>query len=198
DAASVTRTREEVRRIEAIALGTPGVKHTVAISGQSILLGANASNFGALYLMLDDFEHRTGPGLSGDAIARALQERFQREVPNAVVNVFGAPPVEGLGTAGGFKIVVQDTGDNGLASLQQSADRVVAAGDEDPHLQGLFTSFRADTPWLELIIDRAQAKDRGVSIDDVRTTLEATFGPYYVNDFNRFGRTWQVNVQARD
>ncbi|HEV3257187.1 MAG TPA: efflux RND transporter permease subunit, partial [Gemmataceae bacterium] len=116
----------------------------------------------------------------------------------AIINLFGAPPVEGLGTAGGFKIIVQDTGDSGLPALQQTADSVVAAGEQEPHLQGLFTSFRADTPWLELIIDRAQAKDRGVSIDDIRTTLESTIGPYYINDFNRFGRTWQVNVQAKD
>jgi multidrug efflux pump len=198
DAASVTRTNEVVQQIEDIALRTPGVKHTVAIAGQSILLNANASNFGALYLMLDDFEHRTGRDLSGEAIAAALQERFQREVPRAVVNIFGAPPVEGLGTAGGFKIIVEDTGDNGLPALQQAADKVVTIGDSDPQLQGLFASFRADTPWVELVIDRAQAKDRGVSIDDVRTTLESTIGPYYINDFNRFGRTWQVNVQARD
>jgi multidrug efflux pump subunit AcrB len=201
DAAAVTRTRDVVERVEAIARETPGVKHTVAISGQSILLGANASNFGALYLMLDDFEHRTGRGLSSDAIARALEQRFAEEVPQAAVNIFGAPPVEGLGTAGGFKIIVQDTGDNGLPALQESADKVLATGEKDPygrHLQGLFTSFRADTPWLELVIDRAQAKDRGVSIDDVRTTLESTLGPYYINDFNRFGRTWQVNVQALD
>jgi multidrug efflux pump len=196
DAAAVTRTSDVVQRIEAVALDTPGVKHTVAISGQSILLNANASNFGALYLMLDDFEHRIGPGLSGEAIAAALQSRLQKEVPQAVVNIFGAPPVEGLGTAGGFKIVVQDTNDNGLPALQHTADEVVAAGEKDEHLQGLFSSFRADTPWLELNIDRVAAKDRGVSIDDIRTTLESTLGPYYINDFNRFGRTWQVNVQA--
>src|SRR5947209_5952614 len=196
DAASVTRTRDVVQHIERIALDTQGVKHTVAIAGQSILLNANASNFGALYLMLDDFDNRTGHNLSGDAIAATLQERFQQEVPQAVVNIFGAPPVEGLGTAGGFKIVVQDTNDNGLPALQQTADSVRDAAREDAHLAGLFTSFRADTPWLELVIDRAQAKDRGVSIDDVRSTLESTFGPYYINDFNRFGRTWQVNVQA--
>jgi multidrug efflux pump subunit AcrB len=198
DAASVTRTQKVVKKIEDIALTTPGVKHTVAISGQSILLGANASNFGALYLMLDVFENRTKPDLSGDAIAQALQERFQKEVPEATVNIFGAPPVEGLGTAGGFKLVVQDTGDTGIATLQQTADKVVEAAEGDPRLQGAFTSFRADTPWLELVIDRAQAKDRGVSIDDVRTTLESTLGPFYINDFNRFGRTWQVNVQALD
>jgi multidrug efflux pump len=198
DAASVRRTQKVVAQIEALARATPGVKHTVAISGQSILLNANASNFGALYLMLDDFEERGEAVLSGEAIAAALQEKLDREVRGARVHIFGAPPVEGLGTAGGFKIVILDAGDNGLPALQKAADEVVAAGEQDPALQGLFSSFRADTPWVELLIDRAQAKVRGVSIDDVRSTLEATLGPYYVNDFNRFGRTWQVNVQAHE
>jgi multidrug efflux pump len=198
DAASVTRTRAVVEQIEEIALKAEGVEHTVAISGQSILLGASASNFGALYLMLKPFEERRHARLSAEAIAARLQDELQRQVPKAIINIFGAPPVEGLGTAGGFKIVVQDTGDNGLVALQKNAEKVVADGSQDPRLQGLFTSFRADTPWLELIIDRAQAKDRGVSIDDVRSTLESTLGPYYINDFNRFGRTWQVNVQALD
>ncbi len=196
DAASVTRTQDVVRQVEKIALQTKGVKHIVAIAGRSILLNANASNFGALYLMLDPFDDRTAPGLSGEAIAATLQERFAKEVTKATVNVFGAPPVEGLGAAGGFKIVLLDTGDDGMAALQTNAERVVAAAEADPHLQGAFTSFRADTPWLELVIDRPQAKSWGVSIDDVRTTLEATLGPYYINDFNRFGRTWQVNVQS--
>ena len=208
DASSVTRTEEVVQRIEKIARGDPddrkhfpgipGVKDTVAISGQSILLNANAPNFGALYLMLDDFGDRNRPSLSGDAIAAALQKKLAADVPEATVNIFGAPPVEGLGTAGGFKIILEDRGDNGLPALQANADKVVAAGAADRRLTSLFTSFRADTPWLELIIDRVQAKDKGVSIDDVRTTLESTMGPYYINDFNRFGRTWQVNVQAQD
>jgi multidrug efflux pump len=198
DAASVVRTEGIVKQIDQVARRTPGVKHTVAISGQSILLNANASNFGSLYLMLDEFDNRAKPELSGEAIAATLQERFQKEVPRALVNIFGAPPVEGLGTAGGFKIIVLDTGETKLANLQKTADQVVAAAEHDPHLQGAFSSFRADTPWLELVVNRAQAKDRGVSIDDLRTTLEATLGPFYVNDFNRFGRTWQVNIQARD
>jgi multidrug efflux pump len=198
DAASATRTREVVQQIEAIALETPGVEHAVAISGQSILHGANASNFGSLYLMLKPFEERHHRDLSSDAIAARLQEDLQTKVPKALINILGAPPIEGLGTAGGFKIIVQDTGDNGLYVLQKSAENIVASGENDHQLQGLFSSFRADTPWLELVIDRPQAKDRGVSIDDVRTTLESTFGSYYINDFNRFGRTWQVNVQAHD
>ncbi len=198
DASSVVRTEDVVQRIEKIARKTGGVKNTVAISGQSILLNANAPNFGALYLMLDDFGKRDRPSLTGDAIAAALQEQLAREVPEASVHIFGAPPVEGLGTAGGFKIILQDRGDNGLPALQENADKVVAAGAADPRLQGVFTSFRADTPWLELVVNRTQAKDKGVSIDDLRTTLESTLGPYYINDFNRFGRTWQVNVQAQE
>jgi multidrug efflux pump subunit AcrB len=198
DAAAIPRTERAVQQIEAIARSTPGVKHTVAMSGQSILLNTNAPNFGALYVMLDDFEKRKQPGLSSDEIAVALQDRFDKEVPSALVHIFGAPPVEGLGTAGGFKIVLLDTGNPDPPTLQKAADDVVQAGAADPYLQGLFTSFRADTPWIELVIDRAQAKDRGVSIDDVRTTLESTLGPYYINDFNRFGRTWQVNVQAME
>src|SRR2546421_182537 len=101
DAASVTRTRKVVEQVEEIALQTKGIKHTVAISGQSILLGANASNFGALYLMLDDFEDRRDHDLSADAIAARLQDDLQRKVPRAQISIFGAPPVEGLGTAGG-------------------------------------------------------------------------------------------------
>jgi multidrug efflux pump subunit AcrB len=198
DAAAVGRTNDVVARIDKIARETKGVRHTVAISGQSILLNASASNFGALYLMLDDFDRRNQPELSAEAIAADLADRFQREVPRAIVNIFGAPPVEGLGTAGGFKIIIQNTGDDTFKALQDSAEKVVAAGEADPRLQGAFTSFRSDTPWLELIIDRAQAKDRGVSIDDLRTTLESTLGPYYINDFNRFGRTWQVNIQAME
>ena len=196
DAASVTRTRNVVQRIEEIAGNTKGVAHTVAMSGQSILLGANASNYGALYLMLDPFEERRHPDLSAESIAARLQEELQQQVPNALINIFGAPPVEGLGTAGGFKIIIQDTGDSPLSALQKNAETAIANGEADPRLRGLFTSFRADTPWLELLIDRAQAKDRGVSIDDLRTTLESTLGPYYINDFNRFGRTWQVNIQS--
>ena len=199
DAASVARTRGRgaaaSRRSPA---KTPGVKHTVAISGQSILLNANAPNFGALYLMLDDFEHRTRHDLSGEAIAAdAAGDASQREVPRGDrQHLRGAA---GGGPGHGGRLQDHRPGHAATTAwpaLQKTADKVVAAGEADPRLQGLFTSFRADTPWLELIIDRAQAKDRGVSIDDVRTTLEVDLGPYYINDFNRFGRTWQVNVQA--
>ncbi len=196
DAASVERTQRVMRRIEAIANATKGVKHTVAIAGQSILLNANAPNFGAMYVMLDDFHHRTARGLSGPALAAELQVKFQAEIKDGLVNVFGAPPVDGLGTAGGFKLIVEDRGDSGLRALQDAGDNIVAEGNRSPSLQGLFSSFRADTPWLYLDIDRTQAKTMGVSMSEVFNTLQVYLGSLYVNDFNRFGRTWQVNVQA--
>jgi multidrug efflux pump len=196
DSASLQRTERVMNEIDQIAKRTPGVKDRVAIAGQSILLGANSPNFGALYVMLDDFEKRTPKGLSGDVIAKNLQAACEREIPEAVVNVFGAPPVEGLGTAGGFKIIVEDRGDSGLEALQQAAKRIVDTGAATGALEGLFTSFRANTPWLFLDIDRTKAEMMGLDMGEVFNTLQLDLASLYVNDFNKFGRTWQVNVQG--
>ncbi len=196
DSASVGRTQRVMRRIEEITRKTPGVKNTVAIAGQSILLGANAPNFGAIYVMLDDFHDRVAQGLSGDVIGSRLQQAVQDEIADASVNVFGAPPVEGLGTAGGFKLIIEDHGDSGLEVLQSVVDRVVNLGNETPGLRGLFTSFRANTPWLDLVIDRTEAETLGVTMNKVSDTLQTYLASLYVNDFNKFGRTWQVNLQA--
>jgi multidrug efflux pump len=196
DSASLIRTERAMQRIESIARELPGVRHTVAIAGQSILLGANAPNFGAMYVMLDDFHERLGPGLGGDAIAVRLQSELQAAITDGTINVLGAPPIDGLGTAGGFKIVVEDRGNTGLDVLQSTADRVVAGGADEPGLKDLFSSFRAKTPWLYLNIDRTAARTKGVSMTEVFNTLQVFLGSLYVNDFNLFGRTWQVNVQA--
>jgi hydrophobe/amphiphile efflux-1 (HAE1) family protein len=196
DSTSVERSQKVMKEIEHTALTIPGVKHTVALAGQSLLLNANAPNFGSIYVMLDEFHHRTHHDLSGEAIAATLQERLQNEVKDGLINVFGAPPVEGLGTAGGFKIIVEDRGDTGLDSLQSVAETIVAEGEQSPGLQGLFTSFRANTPWLFLDINRTMVKSMGVSMDEVFNTLQVYLGSLYINDFNRFGRTWQVNVQG--
>ena len=196
DSTSVEKTQQVMRRVEEISLKTPGVKHTVTIAGQSILLNANAPNFGAMYVMLDDFHERRKPELLGEAISAKLQAELQHEIMEGLVNVFGAPPVEGLGTAGGFKVVIEDRGDTGLDALQLNAERVVAEGTHTDGLQGLFTSFRANTPWLFLNIDRDKVNAMGVSMDEVFNTLQVYLGSLYVNDFNRFGRTWQVNVQG--
>ncbi|MEN6450595.1 MAG: efflux RND transporter permease subunit [Thermoguttaceae bacterium] len=199
DAASLERTQRVMHRIEQIAMkdrDNLGVDHTVAIAGQSVLLGANAPNYGSMYVMLQDFHHRTHRGLSADVIARRLQEQFQKEIQGGLVNIFGAPPVEGLGAASGFKLILEDRGDNGLLALQETAEKIVDRARLNDRLTGLFSSFRADTPWLLLDIDRDQAKTMGVSLTEIFNTLQVFLGSLYVNDFNRFGRTWQVNVQA--
>jgi multidrug efflux pump len=196
DSASVQRTQKVMQRIEEIAGNTPGIKHTVAIAGQSILLNANAPNFGAMYLMLDDFHSRVAKGLSDSVIASRLQADLAGKIEEGLINVFSAPPIDGLGTAGGFKLMVEDRGDSGLEALQITADAVVEADRRTSGLADVFTSFRANTPWLYLDIDREAAKTMGVSITELFNTLQVYLGSLYVNDFNRFGRTWQVNVQA--
>ncbi len=196
DSASMGRTSSLMTRIEEMALKTPGVKHTVAISGQSILLNANAPNFGAIYLMLDDFPERTRRGLSDVVITAELRNSLQAEFGEGLINVFGPPPLEGLGTAGGFKMVIEDRGDTGLRELQKTADRIIETGNKTPGLQELFTSFRAETPWLNLDINRTAARTKGVLMSEIFNTLQVYLGSLYVNDFNKFGRTWQVNVQG--
>jgi hydrophobe/amphiphile efflux-1 (HAE1) family protein len=195
DSASVGRTERLMARIEKVALDTPGVAHTVGISGQSLILNANAPNLGSMYVMLAPFGERSGPTMTADAIAASIQERCQKEVRGAVVTAFGAPPIEGLGTTGGFKLIIEDRGNLGLDQLQNVSDQIVAAGNQTPGLQGLFNSSRANTPWLYLDIDRSKCLALGLTMDQVFNALEYNFGSFYVNNFNEFGRNWQVNVQ---
>jgi multidrug efflux pump len=198
DSASLERTEKIMRQIEKVALDTPGVANTVSIGGQSSLLNANAPNFGSMYVMLKPFEERRSSELSGEHIAAELQARLQDAVDDGLIQAFGAPPVEGLGTAGGFKMVIEDRGGIGPDELQRVTDQVVAAGSESPRLRGLYTSFRSRTPWLYLDINRTAARMRGVQIGEIFNTLQVDVGSLYINDFNRFGRTWQVNVQASE
>src|SRR5262249_721569 len=192
DSASVARTQRMMARIEALARDTPGVAHTVGVSGQSLILSANAPNLGSLYVMLKEFDQRRGPGLGADAIAASIQDRCRQEVSEAIVSAFGAPPVDGLGTTGGFNLIVEDRGNLGLDELERVSGQVVVRGNQTPGLAGLFNSSGANTPWVYLDIDRSKCMALGVSVNDVFNTLQVYLGSYYVNNFNAFGRTWQV------
>ncbi len=293
DAASVDRTEKVMARIEKIARGNkkeanpdnakdehaddkkvdkkpvkhfpglPGIAHTVGVSGQSLILKANAPNLGSMYILLDDFDKRHDADLSADAIANDLvtlckdgghiitketldalpgagvpaatvrkleplkdqlfhlqklkdqlarhlsaseleqcESALMKNVENmppifgATVTAFGGPPVDGLGTTGGFKLIIEDRGNIGLDEMQTICERIVKKGNETPGLTGLGHSSRAKTPWLYLEIDRDKCQVLGVSVKDVFDTLQVYFGSFYVNNFNEFGRTWQVNVQA--
>ena len=196
DSASLERTAEVTDAVERIALETPGVAHTVGIPGQSFVLNADSSNYGSVFFILKPFRERKGAGLSAEAILKQLRARFQREVPDARVLAFGAPAVRGLGNAGGFKLMVEATGDVNYDALQAAADNLAAKGNQQPGLVGLFDGFRARTPQLYVDVDREKVKTMGVPLNNVFDALQAYLGSFYVNDFNRFGRTWQVNIQA--
>ncbi|MBN9522309.1 efflux RND transporter permease subunit [bacterium] len=196
DSASLERAVEATAAVEKIARETPGVAHTFAIPGISFVLNANSSNYGNMFIILKPFDERRDASLSGDAIAAQLRARLQREVPEARVLVFAPPAVRGLGNAGGFKLMVEATGDADYDALQARADALAARANKEHGLVGVFNGFRARTPQLYVHIDRTKAKAMGVELKDVFDTLQGYLGSYYVNDFNRFGRTWQVNVQA--
>ena len=196
DSASLERTLEVIEKVEKIALATPGVAHTISNPGRSFVLNAISSNLGSVFIPLDPFHKRRDPALGADAIVARLRQDFRREIPEARVNVFGAPAVDGLGTAGGFKLMVEATGDVDFDALQVQADKLAASGNKQPGLVGLNNGFRARTPQLYVDVDRAKVKTMGVPLTEVFDTLQAYLGSFYVNDFNRFGRTWQVNIQA--
>jgi multidrug efflux pump subunit AcrB len=196
DSASLQRTVEADAKVEKIALETPGVGHVVSIPGQSFVLNANSSNYCGVFIPLKPFQERRRADLSAEAILKRLRARLAREVPEARVLVFGAPAVRGLGNAGGFKLMVKATGDVDYGALQKAADDLAAKGNQQPGLVGLFDGFRARTPQLYADIDREKVKKMGVQLSDVFDALQAYLGSFYVNDFNRFGRTWQVNIQA--
>jgi len=196
DSASFERTCDVTERMEKIGLAVPGVKHALSIAGQSFLMNANGSNFASMFLILDPFDERKGAELHADAIANKLREQLFLEIEDAAIAVFGAPPIDGLGNAGGFKLMIEDRKNLGLETLQAEVDQLVDQGNRTPGLVGLMGLFRANTPQLFAEIDRTKCKTMGVELDAVFEALQVFLGGYYVNDFNEFGRTWQVNLQA--
>jgi multidrug efflux pump len=195
DAASLQRTIDVTSAVEDIVLKTPGVAHTMAIPGISFVANVNSSNYGSMFIVLKPFHERRHEGLTDQVILSEIRKRL-REVPDGRILVFGAPAVRGLGSAGGFRLMVEATGDANYDQLQAQADKLALHGNQQPGLVGVFNSFRARTPQLYADIDRTKVRSMGVQLPDVFDALQGYLGSYYVNDFNRFGRTWQVNVQA--
>jgi multidrug efflux pump len=196
DSASLQRTQEAMAQVEKIADATDGVLHTLTISGMSLLLSANASNFGTMFVILKPFDERRDRTLSADAIMRKLRQEYAREVKDSIVNVLGAPPIPGLSVAGGFKIMVEDRAGLGPQNLEKQTDGLIEAMSRTPGLVAVLTQFRANTPQLYMDIDRRKAQSLGVSLNDVDQTLEVLLGSQYVNSFNFLGRYWQVTTQA--
>jgi multidrug efflux pump len=196
DGASLERSDEVLARMTALALKTEGVGHTISVPGYSILTGTNIPNVGGMFVILAPFEERAGnPELSANKVADRLRKQY-REIQEAQTVLFGAPPIDGLGSTGGFKMQVKDYSGAGFEALQGAVANVAAKGNSQPGLVGLFSSFSANQPQLYVDVDRVKAKKQGVSLNDVFETLQIYLGSAYVNDITLFNRNWQVNVQA--
>jgi multidrug efflux pump len=198
DGASLERTDKLVRQLSDIARKTPGVSHTIDLPGYSAVLGTNISNVGGMFVILEPFEERAGDkSRSASAVIANLRREFGK-FEEARSAVFGAPPVDGLGSTGGFKLQVRNLGGGQevLRTLQGGVQYLAEKGNEDRRLVGLFSSFSVTQPQLEVNIDRERVKAQHVSLDEVHQTLQTYLGSSYVNDFFYEGRNWQVNVQA--
>jgi multidrug efflux pump len=195
DAASLDRTEDVIKRMSAIALKQPGVESAVAFPGLSINGFTNASNAGIVFVTLKPFDQRRSADLSAGAIAGALNQKFA-SIQDAYIAVFPPPPVMGLGTIGGFRMQIEDRGQLGFDELFKQTQNLIAAGRKDPALAGLFSSFQVNVPQVDVDVDREKAKAEGVDLGDAYQTMQAYLGSLYVNDFNRFGRTYQVNLSA--
>jgi hydrophobe/amphiphile efflux-1 (HAE1) family protein len=196
DAASVNRTDDVLRRVSDLVSGFDGVTDVVSASGFSLLSGVVPSA-GFLAVTLAPFDERTDPRASVFFnIARLIQEGAA--IREAQVIAFNLPPIIGLGSGSGFEMQLNDQQGRPPADLAQVARAVVFAANQDPRLSQTFTTFSANTPQLYLDIDRDRLQTLGVTVSDVFSTLQGTFGSLYVNDFNLFGRSWQVNMQAAE
>ncbi len=195
DAASLDRSESVIRRMSSIAMNEPGFDSAVAFPGLSINGFTNSPNAGIAFIGLRPFDERKDPSLSAKAISASLNAKFG-SIQDAYIAVFPPPPVQGLGTIGGFKLQIEDRGNLGYEALYKETMNVIAKSRSVPELANLFTSFTVNVPQVDAAIDREKAKTHGVAVSDIFDTLQVYLGSLYANDFNRFGRTYQVNVQA--
>ncbi|HEY2151239.1 MAG TPA: multidrug efflux RND transporter permease subunit [Vicinamibacterales bacterium] len=196
DGATLDRTERVVRQMTALALAHPGVANSIAFPGLSINGFVNAPNTGIAFVGLKPSDERTKMrGMDANSIVGDLNQRFGG-IQDAFVAIFPPPPVQGLGTVGGFKLYVEDRAGLGFEELYRQVQRTAADGQKVPSLAGLFSSFQVSVPQIDVQVDRERVKSYGIPLTDVFDTLQVYLGSLYANDFNRFGRTYQVNVQA--
>ncbi|HEV7304624.1 multidrug efflux RND transporter permease subunit [Ensifer sp.] len=195
DAATLDRSEDVIKRMSEIALKHPGVENAIAFPGLSINGFTNSSNSGIVFVALKPFEERKTPELSGGAIAMQLNQEFG-VIQDAFIAMFPPPPVQGLGTTGGFKLQLEDKNGLGYQALDEAAKAFLAKAYQAPELAGLYSSYQINVPQLYADLDRVKARQLGVAVTDVFETLQIYLGSLYVNDFNAFGRTYSVRMQA--
>lgn len=195
EGANLNRTEKVIREMTDIALKEPGVESAVAFPGLSINGFINNPSSGIVFVTLNPFDKRPSSDLSGPSITGKLQEKFSK-IQDAAIVIFPAPSVQGLGTVGGFKLEIEDRNDLGYEALDNITKEVLKQSREDPMLAGMFSSYKNNAPQLFVDIDRTKATQLGIDIQQVFDTLQIYLGSIYVNDFNKFGRVYQVIVQS--
>jgi multidrug efflux pump len=195
DAASLDRTEAVMKKMSSIAMEHPAVANAIAFPGLSVNGFVNAPNAGIVFVGLKPADERTTLALSANAVVGALNAQYFG-MQDAFVAIFPPPPVQGLGAVGGFKLFVEDRGSYGFEELYSQVQGAMQHASSDPSLAGLFSSYQVNVPQIDVDVDRERVKTYGVPLTSVFDTLQVYLGSLYVNDFNRFGRTYQVNVQA--
>jgi multidrug efflux pump len=196
EAATLDRTEEVIRRMTDIMLEEPGVAHSVAFPGLSVNGFVNAPNVGIAFVALRDFENpHFKKTRSANEIAASLNRKFAA-IQDAYIAIFPPPPIQGLSTIGGFKMQIEDRAGLGYEALYEETQKIIAAGWQTPGLTGLFSSYQVNVPQVRANVDRDKAMAQGVPLTEIFETMQVYLGSLYVNDFNRFGRTYQVNAQA--
>lgn len=193
--ATLERTEDVMRQMGDIIMAQDGVSNAVQFPGLSINGFVNSSSAGIVFVTLDDFEDRTTDDLSAGAIAGQLNQKFAA-IDEAFIAIFPPPPVRGLGTTGGFKLQIQDRGDLGYEALDNIMKDVTSKANADPALVGVYSNYNVNVPQLYADLDRTKAQQLGLPIDEIFRTMQIYLGSIYVNDFNQFGRTYQVIAQA--
>jgi multidrug efflux pump len=195
DGATLDRTEKVIRQMSDIAMQEPGVEHAIAFPGLSINGFINSASAGIVFVALKPFEERRSSDLSGVAISQKLQAKYAG-VKDAYIAIFPPPPVQGMGTIGGFKLQVEDRTDLGYDALDQVMKNIQAKAQKVPELAGVFSGYKVTVPQLYADLDRTKAMQLGVDVQDVFDSMQIYLGSQYVNDFNKFGRTYQVIAQA--
>jgi HAE1 family hydrophobic/amphiphilic exporter-1 len=195
EGASINRTEEIVKQFEDIVRPVPGVKGILSVVGFNFIDGVASSNQAFFVVTLNPYEQRTDSAESAGAIIAHLRPKLAA-IRGAIAFPFNLPPIQGLGNTGGFQYVLEALQGQSPSELAGVLRALLVAANQQPELAGVFSTYAADTPQVYLDIDRDKAQVLGVKIADIFSALQSTLGSYYVNDFNLFGRTWQVNVQA--
>jgi multidrug efflux pump len=195
DGATLDRTDEVIRRMGEVMKKNPNIEATLSFPGLSINGFTNSSNAGIAFAMLKPFDQRRREDQSGAAVAAQLNAEFAK-IEDAFIVMFSPPPVSGLGTTGGFKLQLEDRASLGYEALDGAVKAFMAKAYQAPELAGLFSSYQVNVPQLHADIDRTRARQLGVPLPDVFDTMQTYLGSVYVNDFNKFGRTYTVRVQA--